>query len=69
MSTKWKRSKRGNLYKDYDDLRVTLFERRDGWRYCIAGAMGPTYSKQAWPTMRQAMKAVLAQLRKIKAIV
>lgn len=68
MSEQWNISQWGNYWRDFDDLRVTLFKRKDGWRYCIASGMGPTFSRQAWPTLREAKQAVYQQLRKINVI-
>ena len=53
----WYRSLRGNPWAMLDDgQRVTLFFRRDTWRWCIAGPGGALmYSVSGFATQDEAM--------------
>ena len=52
----WRRSKKGNLWRLWDGLNLTVFRRRDGfYGWCIADDDGPRYANQVYKTEADAM--------------
>jgi hypothetical protein len=55
----WRRSKRGNLWRLWGGLTVTVFERDDGyWGWCIADDEGQRYSRTGFEEAAHAMTAL-----------
>ena len=47
--SEWRRSARGNLWREWNGLIVTVFIRRDGWfGWCAANEDGPRYSSRGY---------------------
>jgi hypothetical protein len=57
---RWKRSRKGNLWKHWDGLTLTVFRREgDGWfAWSIADADGPRFSQAAYRTEEEALTAL-----------
>lgn len=61
--SQWKRSKRGNLWRDWGSARVSIFERDDGfYGWCIADSGEPQFSRGGFKSESAAMNAVGEQL-------
>lgn len=57
------RSRKGNLWRDYQGVTVTVFARDDGfWGYCIASGERKRYSQTPYENEEGAMAALTAQL-------
>ena len=59
----WKRSKRGNLWRRWRELIVTVFKRdgdRFGWS--IADGEGPRFSSRAFDTEADAMSSLAEEI-------
>lgn len=56
----FKRSKRGNLWRNFRGLTLTVFRRAgDNWfAWSIADEEGPRYSPHAWETEEEAIGAL-----------
>ena len=44
----WKKSKKGNYWREWGRKTVTLFKRDGFWRWCIADADSTDFSPGAW---------------------
>ena len=62
---RWRRTRWGNLTKETLGLRLTVFPSGGRFKHCIASAMGPSYSRQAWPTEKAAIRAVEKEVQEI----
>lgn len=60
----FRRSKRGNLWREYDGLTVTIFQRGPDWEFgwCISGRSGPRYSRRSFASEESAVDAVAEEL-------
>ena len=58
------RSKRGNLWRHWRGLSLTVFRRPgDGWySFAIAGKAGPRFSRYPFETESEALEALFHQL-------
>lgn len=56
----WRRSKRGNLWREWYDKRLTLYRRRDGlWGWCYEDAWeGARFSNKGYRSFRDAKLAL-----------
>ena len=59
------RSRKGNLWRDFEGVTVTIFARDDGlgYGYCIANYKGKRYSQTPYTTEDQVMRALERELR------
>jgi hypothetical protein len=59
----WKRSHKGNLWRRWGGLTVTVFKNKDDlYAWCIAGSKAdgrPRFSRCHWVTEDEAVEAVL----------
>ena len=59
----WKRSRKGNLWRRWNGLNVTVFKRDDGYfGWSIANEEGPRYSPGRFETEGEAMNALGSNL-------
>ena len=58
----WKRSKKGNLWRTYAGLTLSIFRVRGGWAWCVADRRGPRYGRVVFSTLRQALHGLAAEL-------
>lgn len=58
----WKRSGRGNLTRTFDGLRVTVFSKDWGYRWCITDGEEERYSDTTLPTEEEAAADVMRLL-------
>ena len=57
------RSRKGNLWRDFEGVTVTIFARDDGfYGWCIAGHQGKRFSHNGYETEDHAMAALTDQL-------
>lgn len=59
----WQRSKKGNLWRHFDGMTVTIYHRNDdffGW--CVADEYGTRFSRGGYETEIDAMDALAAEL-------
>ena len=56
----FRRSRKGNLWRDFEGVTVTIFERNDGlgYGYCIANYQGKRFSQTPYSTEDAVMRAV-----------
>lgn len=53
----FKRSKKGNLSRQWEGRSLTVFRRKDGtFAWCIADDDGPTYSEGTFEDEREAIR-------------
>jgi hypothetical protein len=55
--TAWKRSSKKNLWRAWDGVTVTIFQRKGIYQWCIAGAEEPQYSSEGYEAEDDAMIA------------
>lgn len=62
----WRRSRKGNLYRRWLDMTLTVFQRQDQlYGYCISPRKGPPrYSAGGYGTEDQAMAAMWEAVNK-----
>lgn len=62
----WRRSSKGNLWRNYVGARLTVFPRWDGlYGYCLRPRKGAArFSTEGWPTEREAVDAVLGEVNR-----
>jgi hypothetical protein len=58
----WERGRKGNLWCRYDDRTLSVFPCGDRYKWCVAGAGGPRYSRGTYPTEAEAAEAAEAQV-------
>lgn len=59
----FKQSKRGNWWRTWDGLNLTIFRNRYGrWQYCIADSDGPHWSRNAYDSEGEAMESLYYKL-------
>lgn len=59
----FKRSKKGNLWREYEGLNLSVFQRQEGgYDYSIADEYGPRYSQCEWETELEALNALAREL-------
>lgn len=52
----WQRSNKGNLWRHWDGLSLTIFKRRDGFfGWCLADDDGPRYSTRVFESETDAI--------------
>lgn len=56
------RSRKGNLWRHWGDLTLTIFSRRGSYAYCIAGRELPDYSDEEFDTEEDALKTLAFDL-------
>ncbi len=55
----WRRSNKGNVWREWDGVTITIFRRQDGrWGWCIADEDGPRYSTGGYETQADARTAL-----------
>jgi hypothetical protein len=61
-----RRSQRGNLWRSWGGLTVTVFAKRGGWHFCISEDDVPTWSRpwSGWPSEEKACEALWAEVRR-----
>jgi hypothetical protein len=57
-----KRSSKGNLWRTWAGVTVTVFRGEDGFRFCIADGAGPRWSEGAWLEEDEAVRALWVEL-------
>lgn len=68
-TTKWQRSKKGNLWRKWRGLTVTIFRGPSGlYRWCIADSDGCRYSQHEYRSEQKAKDALKRRLREIGAL-
>lgn len=59
----FQRSRRGNLWRNWDGKTLTVFNRRDGlWGWSIADRDGPRFSRRGHEDDESAMLALYQEL-------
>jgi len=62
-SPEWRRSRRGNLWRVWEGMTLTVFARKDGfYGWCIADDKGTRFSSAGYPTEGEALEALAAQV-------
>lgn len=58
------RSRKGNLWRHFDGKTIVVFHREgdDRFAYSISDEDGPTFSRRAYPSVAEAMKALAREL-------
>jgi hypothetical protein len=57
FNAKFRRSRGGNLWQERGEWTITIFQFADGYRFCISGIEGRTFSetmRTEWAAMRGA---------------
>jgi hypothetical protein len=63
----WRRSKRGNWIRlPARGVCVTVFERWDGWAYCVTDKEGPRFSNRAWASDDEAIKVANSEIERMR---
>jgi hypothetical protein len=59
----FRRTRKGSLWREYDDLRLTVYlHRLGGYRWVLSGPDGRRYSKRAWESEEEALSALFYEL-------
>ncbi len=59
----FRRSKRGNLWREYSGLTLTIFKRKDGfYGWCIAAADSPQFSPHSFGSEKEALADLFAEV-------
>ena len=58
----FRRSKRGNIWCEWDGLTLTVFPRSQGFCWCIADSEGPQFSRRRYETEGEAMESLWSEL-------
>jgi hypothetical protein len=58
----WKLSKKGNMWCKVGDLVLTVFYVGGSCKWCISDESGPTYSRQGYVEIEDAMEAVVGEV-------
>ncbi len=59
----WGRSRKGNLWREFEGATLTVFSRRDGlFGWSIADHTGPQYSPDGFETEDEALEALADEL-------
>ena len=59
----WKRSRKGNLWRNWRGVTLTIYGRSDGWYgWVIADEDGPRYSPSGYETEAECMDALGSEL-------
>jgi hypothetical protein len=52
----WQRTRKGNLWRLYEGVTLTIFERSDGWYgWCCADGDGPEFSPHGFESEAEAI--------------
>jgi len=58
----FKRSKKGNLWREYDGLTLTVFSKGERYSWCIASPEGPTFSHKRYGSEEDAIAGLYSEL-------
>lgn len=58
----WQTSKRGNLWRMWEGITLTIVEQSEGFTWCIADSGGPHYPRVWWNTIDGAMDHLASHL-------
>jgi hypothetical protein len=59
----WKRSLKGNLWREYDGKRISVFPCEDGYKWCIAYSKDERqYSRTVYDSEEEALEALKEEL-------
>ena len=63
FSSGFRQSRKGNWWREWDGLTLTIFRNRYGrWQYCVADPDGPHWSHNAYDTEGEAMDSLFYEL-------
>ncbi len=51
----WQRSRKGNLWREWDGVTLTIYRRGRFFKYCVADGDNKRYSARAYKTEKEAM--------------
>ena len=60
--TRWRRSKRGNLWRQWENQTVTVFAREGGWWWCVADEEQRRFSRRGYASIAWAKTALAENL-------
>jgi hypothetical protein len=58
----WRRSAKGNMYRQWDSMTVTVFCKRGMWGWCVADAEETRFSRNEYETEDDAKMALAEAL-------
>jgi hypothetical protein len=58
----WQISKRGNYWRMWRGVTLTIFQRQSDYHWCVADDEGPRFSDRGYPTVRGAVRALGREL-------